>query len=491
MNAYVRCKQRFSRIAVLDEAAAVLGWDAAAMMPAGGAAARGEQLAILAGLSHELLTAPDLQADLAQAEAPEDGWEAANLELMREAHLRATAVPRDLVEARSRANSACETVWRTARPSADFELVRPAMTEVLNLTRQMAAILGETLGLTPYDALMSQYQRGIKASDVAPVFADYERFLHGTLPEVEAAQRRQEPTALPPGPYPATLQEALCRRLSQGAGLNYSHARLDRSAHPFCGGTPTDIRITTRYDEQDFCSALLGVLHETGHALYEQNLPRGYMRQPVGAAAGMATHESQSLIVEMQAIRGQAYLSYLAPVASAAFGQAISVAALQSRLRRVERSLIRVEADELTYPAHVILRFRLEQAMIAGDLEIAELPLAWNDGLHALLAVAPKDDREGCLQDIHWYDGAFGYFPSYTLGAMAAAQLMAAARRALPALDVSLMRGDLSPLVGWLAEHVHLKGSRLGFNALLLEATGEALNPAAFQAHLIARYLPE
>jgi carboxypeptidase Taq len=490
MNAYSRLKQNFSRIAVLDEAAAVLGWDAAAMMPAGGAEARGEQLATLAGLSHELLTAPQITEDLAQAEAPADGWEAENLALMRDAHLRATAIPRDLVEASSRANSACETIWRVARPKADFSLVRAALAEVLNLTRQKAEILSERLGVSPNDVLLSQYQRGIGAADLAPVFADYEVFLGRILPEVEAEQRRSPKEALPPGPYPAAVQEALCRRLSQDAGLDYSHARLDRSAHPFCGGTPTDIRITTRYDEQDFCSALLGVLHETGHGLYEQHLPHRFTRQPVGAAAGMATHESQSLIIEMQAVRSDAYLNYLAPVLTEGFGRVVSVAALKSRLRHVERSFVRVEADELTYPAHVILRFRLEQAMISGALHVADLPQAWNEGLQALLGVTPPDDRLGCLQDIHWYDGGFGYFPSYTLGAMAAAQLMAAARRALPGLDAALEKGDLAPLNGWLAENVHRQGSRLGFNALLEAATGEKLNPAAFQAHLIRRYLP-
>ena len=489
MNAYARLKQNFSRIAVLDEAAAVLGWDAAAMMPAGGAAARGEQMATLAGLSHELLTADRIGEDLAGAEVPEDAWEAENLALMREAYLRATAIPRDLVEASARANAACETLWRQARPESNFPLVREALTEVLNLLRQKAGILAEKLGRTPYDALMGQYQRGIGAADVAPIFADYEQFLQKSLPQIEEAQRRNTPPALPPGPYPAAIQEALCRRLSQDAGLDYANARLDRSAHPFCGGTPTDIRITTRYDETDFCSALLGVLHETGHGLYEQNLPRGFMRQPVGVAAGMATHESQSLIIEMQAVRSDAYLAYLAPILSESFGRAITAEALKSRLRHVERSFIRVEADEMTYPAHVILRFRLEQAMVSGDLEIQDLPQAWNDGLHALLGITPPDDRRGCLQDIHWYDGAFGYFPSYTLGAMAAAQLMAAVRRAISGLDAHLMQGDLSPLTGWLKENVHSQGSRLGFNALLTKATGEALNPAAFQTHLISRYL--
>jgi len=469
MTAYDRALAKFTRIATLNEAAAILGWDGAAVMPDGGAAARGEQMAVLAGLSHELITEPALADDLAAAEAPNDEWRQVNLTLMREAQIRAAALPRDLVEAAARANAACETIWRRARPESDFAAVCPALTEVFNLTRQSAGILGEKLGCSPYDALVGGWQRGLAAA--------------------EARQRQNPGPLLPPGPYPAAAQEKLCRQLAEAAGLDFRAARLDKSAHPFCGGTPTDIRITTRYDEDDFAAALMGVLHETGHALYEQNTPKEFARQKVGESAGMAVHESQSLIVEMQAVRSDGYLSWLAPLVSEAFGPNVSDGALKSRLRYVERTFIRVEADEMTYPAHVLLRFRLEQAMLAGDLKVADLPGAWNEGFEALLGITPPDDRRGCLQDIHWHDGIIGYFPSYTLGAMAAAQLMAAARLALPGLDEALGRGDLSPLVGWLTENVHRHGARLGFNDLLAQATGEALNPAHFEAHLAARYL--
>ncbi|MBU6397143.1 MAG: carboxypeptidase M32 [Rhodospirillales bacterium] len=488
MSAYEALKLSFHRIACLDEASAVLSWDASAMMPDGGAEARGEQMAVLAGLSHEFLCAPEMGETLAQAQAPE-GWDAQNLTLMREAHLRATALPRDLVEAQVRAGRACETIWRAARKTSDFAAVQKALAEVVRLTREGAEILGQALGLSPYEALMSQYQRGINAAQAEVIFTRYEAFLREALPRAEALQAARGHATLPPGPYPEAVQAALARRLSAGAGLNFNAARLDISAHPFCGGTPTDIRITTRYDEADFCAALMGVLHETGHALYEQNLPAAWRRQPVGAAAGMAMHESQSLIVEMQAVRSDAYLSYLAPLAAEAFGKPITVAGLKHRLRRVERSFIRVEADEMTYPAHVLLRFRLEQALLTGGLAVADLPGAWNEGLQALLGITPPDDARGCLQDIHWFDGAIGYFPSYTLGAMAAAQLMAAARKALPDLDGALGRGDLAPLTGWLSAHVHQRGSSAGFNEILVEATGEALNPAYFEAHLTARYL--
>ena len=489
--AYQRLKTRFARIATLGEAGAMLGWDASAMMPPGGGAARGEQLATLAGLAHELLTAPDVAQDLAEAEATGE-WDSANLALMRRGHARATALPTSLVEASARANSACEKVWRGAKAASEFAAVRPHLAEVVRLQRETAQAMSAASGLSPYDALMEGYQRGVTAAEVEPVFTAYEAFLREALPQVEERQARG-PAAVPlAGPFPVPAQRALCRSLSQRVGLDYDHARLDESLHPFCGGTPTDIRITTFYSEAEVSKALMGVLHETGHAMYERNLPGPWARQPVGEAAGMAAHESQSLIVEMQACRSDAFLRFLGPELQASFGGDTGQYApdnLGRLWRHVSRGFIRVDADEITYPAHVILRFRLEQALIGGQLEVAELPGAWNDGFHQLLGVRPPNDAQGCLQDIHWHDGAFGYFPSYTLGAMAAAQLMQAARSAVPGLEDALARGEMAPLMGWLRENVHSQGSRLGFQDLLRHATGKPLDPSDFTAHLRARYL--
>lgn len=490
--AYERLAARFARIAVLDEATAMLGWDAAAMMPPGGAASRGDQLAVLAGLGHELLTASDLAEDLEVAAADDpDPWRAANLRLMRHAHKRARALPGDLVEAAARANAACEKIWREARRAADFSRLLPAFTEVVRLAREQAASLGAALGLAPYDALMDGYQRGIGAADVAPVFAAYERFLADALPRAETIAAGRAAPRRPAGPFPIDAQEAFCRHLAERAGLTFDHARLDRSDHPFCGGTPGDVRITTRYDPADGLKAVFAVLHETGHALYERGLPPAFVRQPVGAAAGMAVHESQSLIIEMQASRSDEFLGWLGPELAHAFGPdpAYERGNLARLCRRVERGFIRVDADEITYTAHVILRFRLETALIEGGLEPAELPGAWNEGMKGLLGIIPPDDAAGCLQDIHWYDGGFGYFPSYSLGAMAAAQLMAAARQAVFGLDAALAEGDFSPLRDWLAVNVHAKASLYGFNELLRSATGKKLDPAAFQAHIAQRYL--
>jgi carboxypeptidase Taq len=494
VTAYDRLKARFSRAATLGEASSMLSWDAAAVMPSGGGAARGDQLAVLAGLGHELIVAVEVADDLASAEAaPPDGdWDRANLTLMRHRHTRATALPTDLVEASERANSACEKVWREARATNDFDLVSPYLGEVVALARTAASCLAPALGLDSYDALMDGYQRGIGAADVTPIFDRYETFLSYALPEAEERQAVGGAPRPLDGVYPADRQEGLCRLLAARVGLDFTHARLDRSAHPFCGGTPTDIRITTRYDESDPATALLGVLHETGHALYESGLPAAFARQPVGEAAGMAAHESQSLLVEMQACRSDAFLEWLSSQLVNTFGgdpAPFAAENLQRLWRRVERGFIRVNADEMTYPAHVILRFRLERAMIAGTLQVADLPSAWNDGLKALLGVVPPDDTRGCLQDIHWYFGAFGYFPSYTLGAMAAAQLMTAVRRDEPGLDASLGAGELTPLTAWIHQNIHREGSRLGFNALLESATGSPLDSAFFEAHLTARYL--
>ncbi len=494
MSPYDRLTDRFARIATLGEASAVLSWDASAMMPAGGGKARGDQLAVLAGMEHAMLTETAVGDDLAAAEqaAPGRDWEAANLHLMRHAYVRATALPADLVEAQARAHSTCEQVWREARARSDFASVSPYLAEVVSLTRQAATALAPALGLSSYDALMDGFQRGITAADVEPVFDRYERWMRDALPRAEEIQARHGAPLSLDGVFPADRQEGLCRHLAARAGLETEHFRLDRSAHPFCGGTPTDVRITTRYNEHDPAQALMGVLHESGHGLYERGLPVEFARQPVGTAAGMAAHESQSLIMEMQACRSDAFLRWLGPELHGTFGgdaAPYDPDNLRRLWRRVERGFIRVDADEMTYPAHVIVRFRLERALVAGDLQVVDLPGAWRDGLQGLLGITPPDDARGCLQDIHWYAGLFGYFPSYTLGAMGAAQLMTAARREIDGLDDAIGRGDLQPLLGWLRAKVHGQGNRLGFNDLLAFATGKRLDPSDFEAHLTARYL--
>ena len=494
MSAYRDLERRFQRISALGQAAGMLHWDMAVLMPRGGAAARAEQLAALRLTCHEMLTDPALADLLAAAEFETglDDWQRANLREMRREWTHATALPGRLVEALSKARNACEMRWREARPAKDFAQVAPHLAELLALTREAAAATAEKIGTSPYEALLDRFEPGARTERIDRLFDDLATFLPGFLPRVLERQAQLGQPRAPRGPFAIAAQRALGERLMRTLGFDFENGRLDVSLHPFCGGVPEDVRITTRFADDDFAQSLMAVLHETGHALYEKGLPTAWRNQPVGEARGMALHESQSLIIEMQACRSREFLGYAAPLmrdAFAADGPEWHADNLYRMATRVERGLIRVDADEVTYPAHVILRYRLERALLAGDLAIADLPAAWNEGMRALLGIVPPDDGVGVLQDIHWYDGAFGYFPTYTMGALAAAQLFAAARRAEPGIPAAIGRGDFSPLIAWLRVNVHQKGARLFTDELLVEATGAALGTETFKRHLERRYL--
>lgn len=488
MSAYVALEQRLKRLADLGGAAAVLNWDQAAVMPKGGNVARGEQLAALGGVCHEILTASATAELIEQAKGePLDAWQAANLRLIEDRYTRATALPQSLVEARARATNTCEMAWRQARADNDYPSLRPHLEEVLRLTREAAAREGEKLGLDPYAALLDQFQPGLDEPTIDRLFKPLQDQLPALIENRLATQPKAEK---PQGPFPKARQKALAEDLMARIGFDFDHGRLDESTHPFCGGTPTDIRITTRYDENETVSALMGVLHETGHALYEAGLPEPWRGQPVGSSHGMAIHESQSLIIEMQACRSPAFLRYLSGRLEETFGPQPAFAAdnLIALYTHVEKGLIRVDADELTYPLHIVLRYRLEKALLEGDLDLKDLPAAWNDTMQELLGIAPPSDRDGCLQDIHWPVGAFGYFPNYSLGALLAAQLFQAAERRCPDLMAGIEAGDFTLLRQWLRTNIHEKASSLPMQALIAEATGAELGPAAFLAHVEGRY---
>jgi carboxypeptidase Taq len=495
MTAYRQLETRFRQIGTIEQAISVLHWDTAAMMPSGGAMARAEQLATLRLIAHQHLTEPEIEGLLDEAEAAGDAldnWQRANLREMRRRWRHAAAVPSALVEAESRACSECEAVWRKARAANDFAAVLPGLRQVLHLERELAAIKAGRFGTSPYEALLDQYEPGGSVAMIDHLFDEIASFLPDLLEGVLTRQATLPSPPAPAGPFPVEAQRRVAMRLMERIGFDFAHGRLDVSAHPFCGGTPDDVRITTRYNESDFAKALMGVLHETGHALYQRGLPAAWRLQPVGRARGMAVHESQSLLLEMQVCRSSAFLAFAAPILRAAFGgdgPGWEADALHQRQIRVRRGLIRVDADEVTYPLHIILRYRLERAMIAGELAPAELPGAWAEGLHAVLGVAPNTDREGCLQDIHWYDGNWGYFPTYTLGALIAAQLFEAASRDVPDLAQAIAAGEFSPLLGWLSDKVHSKGSLLSTAELVEEATGRPLGAASFERHLRNRYL--
>lgn len=493
MKAYKRLEQIFARLSHLRGAEAVLHWDRAVVMPAGGAEARAGQLATLAVVQHELLTAPDIP-DLLEAAAAEDldDWQHANLRQMRRHWRHISALPADLVEARARAHSACELLWREARPANDFSLVRDTLATVVALARQAADAKADMLGCEPYDALLDQYEGGLTTVAVDRSFD----VLQSELPPlIDAAIALQDGAPILPitAAIDTAKQTELTQLLVAAVGLSDEHGRLDVSHHPFTGGVPDDVRLTTRYDEDNPIPALMGALHEAGHAMYERGLPQAWRNQPVGRAMGMAVHESQSLIVEMLASRSQPFVEYLADRMRDIWGvrdDALQAANLGRIVRRVKRSLIRVDADEMTYPLHIVLRYRLERALLSGELEVADLPEAWRTGMRELIGIEPPDDSDGCMQDLHWYDGDFGYFPTYTLGAMAAAQFMEQALADRPEIPGALRRGDFSPLMDWLGSRVHARGSlHETLDSLLTDVTGRPLDCTSFLTHLRRRYL--
>ena len=391
-------------------------------------------------------------------------------------------------------SSECETVWRKARPANDFAAVLPVLEECCGCSARLRRPRPSGSARAPTKPCSTNTSPAASVAAIDRLFGEIADFLPGLIEAALARQAAQPPPLQPPGPFPIAAQRRAAVRLMERIGFDFAHGRLDVSAHPFCGGTPDDVRITTRYDESDFTKALMGVLHETGHALYKRSLPAQWRLQPVGAARGMAIHESQSLLLEMQACRSRG-LHSSSPRRSCASvfggdGPGWEAEALHRRQIRVSRSLIRVEADEVTYPAHVILRYRLEQAMIAGDLTPSDLPGAWAEGLRALLGVAPDNDRDGCLQDIHWYDGAWGYFPTYTLGALIAAQLFEAAREHDPGSDAGDRRRAISRRSSpGCASKVHGQASLLSTAELVERATGRPLGTASFERHLRDRYL--
>ncbi len=315
VSPYRDLEARFDRLGTLREVGQVLHWDTATMMPEGGASARGEQAAALAVVCHELLTDPALPDLLAGADADNtlDDWQRANLREMRRHWLHATAVPADLVAALSKAGSACETAWRQARPEADFAAILPSLEQLLALVREVASAKAARLGKSPYEALLDQYEPDGSTAAIDRLFDPLAAILPGLIDDALAHQARRAAPVLPEGPFPIEAQRRAGVLLMEKLGFDFAHGRLDVSLHPFCGGTPDDVRITTRYDEANFTRALMGVLHETGHALYERGLPAAWRRQPVGAARGMSIHESQSLLVEMQVCRSREFLAFAAP----------------------------------------------------------------------------------------------------------------------------------------------------------------------------------
>jgi carboxypeptidase Taq len=482
----------FKRLHHFSHLASIASWDQAAMMPTKGNEARAAAMAELQVLMHQTLTDPKLPALFeAAADADLSDADRASLAEMRREWALVNRLPQDLVEAQSLAAARCEHAWRSQRKANDWQGFAPNLREVVKLARQEARFLADATGATPYEALMDKFEPGMRESAITALFGDVKTWLPGLIAQVMEQQQTQSVVSAN-GPFPVERQRALGVEIMGLLGFDFEGGRLDISTHPFCGGVPQDVRITTRYNEATFAPSLMGIIHETGHARYEQRLPRDTLHLPVGRARSMGVHESQSLSFEMQLARSPAFMQLIAPLVKKHLGDqpAFEADNLARLFTRVKRGFIRVDADELTYPAHVILRFEIERALIAGEIEVDDIPALWTEKMRDYLGVDVVGNFEnGCMQDIHWPAGMFGYFPSYTLGAMYAAQYFATIRQQHPDLDARIASGDLSPVMNWLDANIWSQASRWSTDELVTRATGEPLNASHFRRHLESRYL--
>ncbi|EJN04495.1 carboxypeptidase M32 [Phyllobacterium sp. YR531] len=481
------------KLEALEHALAILGADEATHMAVGGGEKRAEAMSALAGMYHRQATAPEIADWIADAETQSltEDQQAAVREFRRH-YTNLTCLPVEFVERQTNARMRSEQLWRDLRAKNDWAGFLPALDGVIALAREEAALRADVLKLSPYDAMIEQHDPGTRTASVGPVFSELKNFLKGFVPEALAVQ--EERTAKRPlkalsGIYPIEKQRELGLAMMAATGFDLSHGSLSVSHHPFCGGVPSDVRITTRYNTTEFLSALMGVLHETGHALYEQNLPKAWSHWPLGKARGMAMHESQSLFVEKQLGRNPAFWQWALPVVAKHLDETWSLDDILPHVHHVGRGLIRVDADEVTYPLHVILRYELEEDIITGKLETADIPEAWDAKMREYLGLSTIDiPGDGPMQDVHWPAGAFGYFPSYTLGAMMAAQQWAALTRDYPEADSDLSAGNFTKINDWRRDHIWSEASRWSTPELLERATGEKLEASHFITHLRRRY---
>jgi carboxypeptidase Taq len=479
-------------IELLNTTAGVLGWDQETGMPPANAEHRGNQISLLSGLIHERFTSPEIGDLLDQASRPPgllsdpEGDMAVNLREWRRDYERSRKLPKDLVEAFARVSSEAQVAWVEARSKKDFSVFRPHLEKVVALSRRQADCLGWSGH--PYDALLEEYEPGLTTAEIDRVFPPLFERLSVLVRKIDASDRRPDASLLH-RPFPVEKQKTFCKGLAEKMGFDFSRGRLDVSAHPFTTGLgPGDTRITTRFDEGDFSNALFSTLHEAGHGLYDQGLPNGPLTgTPRASAVSLGIHESQSRLWENLVGRSLGFWSYCYPLlrkADPGVFEDVPLEAFYAAINQSKPSFIRTESDEVTYNLHIGVRVRLEKELLTGALACADVPEAWNAAMGESLGVTPPDDALGCLQDVHWSHGSFGYFPTYTLGNLYAAQFFDTAKGDLGDWENAFAQGDFQPLKDWLNKNIHTHGKRYRAGELCRRVTGKPLSPEPYLTYL-------
>lgn len=490
---YPQLVQKLEEITHLNGVMSTLGWDQEVVMPTGAGEARAKQLSALAGVIHERMTDPALGECLQRLSNASfthlSEVEQCNIrEALRNYDLE-TKIPKRLVQELAELGSRGHLIWIKARQDNRFSDFAPVLKNFLSLKKEWAHCVSPDL--QAYDANIDLFERGATMAEITPIFECLKQELIPLIDRIQSCAKHPD-TSFMQGQFDLDKQEVLARKISQDIGFNFELGRIDVSVHPFCGGShPTDVRITTRYKASNFVESLYSIIHETGHALYEQGRPYELGDLPVSESLTMGIHESQSLFWERMIAQGKPFCSHYLTLFKATFPENFSTITVDQFYRALnvcKPDFIRVEADEVTYPLHVILRYEIEKGLFDDSMQVDDLPDIWNELMQKYLGITPPNDTLGVLQDSHWSSGAFGYFPSYTLGAMYACQFYRILLKELPDAEQQVARGNFAPIRQWLNDKIHRHGRLFTPQALVLKITGESLNPQHFIDHLGSKY---
>ncbi len=497
-NTYSELLTLTRRAATLNAVDQLLNWEQETYMPPKGASFRAEELSLLAELTHEMRTHTRVGELLTACEADHtlcsDENTSANLREMRRDYSRATKLPVELVAELAKVGSQAQEVWKEARSKNDFKMFEPWLEKMFVLTRRKAECYGWGVNGEPYDALLEEYEPGATAKQVEAIFTPLRSRLAALVAQLKSGANKPDDSILNTK-VPAEVQHKFGTEILTALGFDFRSGRLDTTTHPFCSGVgPGDTRLTTRYRDERFSDALYGSMHEAGHGMYEQGLPKNErFGQPLAEAISLGIHESQSRMWENFVGRSKSFWVWALPIAKRHFGESFKAATVDTMFRAVNTvtpSLIRVEADEATYNLHVMVRFEIERALLRGDLKVKDVPGEWNKRYKDYLGIDVPTDSKGCMQDVHWSFGLIGYFPTYTLGNLYAAQLWETINTAIPTLHQQMEKGEFSPLLSWLNKNVHQHGRKYLAGDLCKNVTGKSLSADPLLRHLEGKLKP-